>query len=65
MLSRAFFIMRNCNDQFTPQASPTLGNKRYVNDHSHLKFLMKTPCQVTLMTHSTRHLSHPWKQMKC
>ncbi|CAI9567375.1 unnamed protein product, partial [Staurois parvus] len=40
----------------------TLGNKRYVNDHSHLKFFMKTPCQVTLMTHSTRHLSHPWKQ---
>ncbi|CAI9590728.1 unnamed protein product, partial [Staurois parvus] len=27
-------------DQFTPQTSPTLVNKRYVNNHSHFKFLM-------------------------
>ncbi|CAI9560928.1 unnamed protein product, partial [Staurois parvus] len=33
-------FVTHCNDQFTPQTFPTLGNKRYVNDHSHLKFLM-------------------------
>ncbi|CAI9614212.1 unnamed protein product, partial [Staurois parvus] len=33
-------LVTHWNDQFTPQTSPTLTNKRYVNDHSHLKFLM-------------------------
>ncbi|CAI9566602.1 unnamed protein product, partial [Staurois parvus] len=33
-------LVTHCNDQFTPQTSPTLGNKRYVNAHLHLKFSM-------------------------
>ncbi|CAI9591448.1 unnamed protein product, partial [Staurois parvus] len=33
-------LVTHWKDQFTPQTSPTLGNKRYVNAHSHLEFLM-------------------------
>ncbi|CAI9576217.1 unnamed protein product, partial [Staurois parvus] len=32
-------VVTHCNDQFTYETSSTLGNNRYVNDHSHLKFL--------------------------
>ncbi|CAI9596901.1 unnamed protein product, partial [Staurois parvus] len=52
----------HCNDQFTPQTSPTLGNKRYVNDHSHLRPLPTLETKDMLMTIHTSDRSQPWNK---
>ncbi|CAI9532034.1 unnamed protein product [Staurois parvus] len=40
-------------------------NKRYGNDHSHVRPLPPLETKDMLMTIHTSDLSHPWKQKIC